>query len=70
MRSRAVDKEGVGRESPSPQESATAAVETISREGWLIAYPGNDPLLADEGLASFKKAVYDNQKKVQEALAK
>jgi tetratricopeptide (TPR) repeat protein len=49
-------------------EAATAAVDTLSREGWLLAYPGNDPLLADEGLASFKQAVRENQKKVQEAI--
>lgn len=49
-------------------EAATTAVEIVSREGWLIAYPGNDPLLADEGIATFKKAVYDNKEKVRSTL--
>ena len=41
-------------------EKARDVLMTITREKWLIAYPGNDPKIADEGIASFKKSVEDN----------
>jgi tetratricopeptide (TPR) repeat protein len=39
---------------------ARDALSTITREKWLIAYPGNDPAVAEQGIASFKKSVEDN----------
>lgn len=53
------------KEAATTAEAAIAAVETISREGWLLAYPGNDPLSAPQGLASFKQAVAENAAKAK-----
>ena len=35
-------------------------VAKISEADWLNAYPGNDPKIAGEGIAAFKKAVENN----------
>ncbi len=42
------------------QESAVKVTEA----DWLNAYPGNDPLVAGQGLASFRAAVQENAAKV------
>ncbi len=41
-------------------QKAQTAVSVLSREKWLIAYPGNDPRIAELGVSAFKKAVEDN----------
>lgn len=48
---------------------AEAAVQTLDEREWLHAYPGNDPQIAGQGIASFKKAVADNMHTIQLALA-
>lgn len=60
----------VGRyeEAATAAAAAAAAVDTVTEADWLIAYPGNDPRSAGQGLASFKAAVRANQEKVQKAL--
>lgn len=40
--------------------AALSAFEKIGEKDWLIAYPGNDPKTAVDGLATFKKALLDN----------
>ena len=52
-------------------ESAKAAeteVAKLSEQSWSTAYPGNDPLIAAQGLAAFKKAVRDNVHSIEVAL--
>ena len=39
---------------------ALLASESITSEEWLRAYPGNDPAIAPQGIAAFKKAIEDN----------
>jgi tetratricopeptide (TPR) repeat protein len=62
----------VGRyeEAAAAADAAVAAVDTVTREGWLMAYPGNDPRVAEEGLASFKQAVQENAAKAKAAAAR
>lgn len=40
--------------------AAERAVARVTTNDWLMAYPGNDPLMAPAGLAAFKKAAADN----------
>lgn len=39
---------------------ASSAAENISAEDWLRAYPGNDPRIAEAGVASLRSAISDN----------
>ena len=39
---------------------AVEAVKSITKDQWLTSYPGNDPQIAEEGIATFKKAVETN----------
>lgn len=41
-------------------QKASIAVAKLSEAEWLQAYPGNDPKIADQGIAAFKKAVQNN----------
>ncbi len=41
-------------------QKAQDVVSVLSREQWLVAYPGNDPRIAELGVSAFKKAVEDN----------
>lgn len=50
-------------------QKASAAVATLSKAEWLHAYPGNDPKIGDDGLATFKKAVADNMHTIELAIA-
>ena len=50
-------------------QKASVAVQNLTEAQWLHAYPGNDPLIAAQGLASFKKAVGDNMHTIQLAIA-
>lgn len=45
-------------------ERAKAAVQTLTPAQWSIAYPGNDPAIAQEGVDTFKKAVDDNMRMI------
>lgn len=56
-------------EAAAAADAATARVATVTEEDWLTAYPGNDPLLAEEGLASFKNAVMENREKIAARLS-
>src|SRR6185503_4009828 len=52
----------LGRFKEAAQAAAKAkvGVEKLTTEDWLIAYPGNDPAIAPQGLAQFKKATEEN----------
>ena len=55
------------------REAATAAsraVMQITERDWLRAYPGNDPLIAAEGIQSFQSAVIQNMHSISVALEK
>src|SRR3990167_1853597 len=39
---------------------ALLSSESITSEEWLRAYPGNDPMIAAQGISVFKKAIADN----------
>lgn len=46
---------------------AKVAVEALTVAEWLNAYPGNDPLVAQDGLRQFKDATETNLAKILEA---
>jgi tetratricopeptide (TPR) repeat protein len=48
-------------------ERAVVKAGTLTDADWLKAYPGNDPAIAAEGIASFRKSVIDNMVKYQQA---
>lgn len=50
-------------------QKASAGVAKLSEAEWLQAYPGNDPKIADRGIAAFKKAVRDNIHSITAMLA-
>ncbi len=47
---------------------ASAAVAKLTPSQWSRAYPGNDPLIGQEGVDKFKKAVDNNMHRISEAL--
>ncbi|MCE9541237.1 hypothetical protein K8R03_01605 [Candidatus Kaiserbacteria bacterium] len=50
-------------------KKASVAVAKVTEKQWLTSYPGNDPKIAAQGVASFKKAVADNMHTMQLAVA-
>ncbi len=50
-------------------QNASTAVSYLTPEDWSVAYPGNDPAIADQGLAAFKQAVANNMHTIELALA-
>jgi hypothetical protein len=51
-------------------EAASRAVAGITESQWLQAYPGNDPLIAPQGIEAFQKAVEENIHTIERALEK
>ena len=51
------------------EEKAETAVNYLTPAAWSVAYPGNDPAIAAQGLATFKQAVADNMHTIQAAIA-
>jgi len=49
---------------------ASQAIKNVTETEWSHAYPGNDPLIAGDGLAAFKKAVEENMHTIGLALEK
>lgn len=47
---------------------AVVAARMVTREDWLTAYPGNDPGIADEGIAALKIATEENIHRIEAAL--
>ncbi|HVM73615.1 MAG TPA: tetratricopeptide repeat protein [Candidatus Paceibacterota bacterium] len=45
-------------------ERASAAVQTLTPSQWSYAYPGNNPDIAADGVASFQEAVADNMHRI------
>lgn len=51
------------------EQKAVTAVGYLTPQEWSVAYPGNDPAIAQEGLATFKQSVADNIHTIESALA-
>lgn len=49
-------------------QRAQEHVASVTTEAWLRAYPGNDPLIAEEGIAAFKEAVAENMHTIARAI--
>ena len=49
-------------------QKAKATVADVSEEDWLIAYPGNDPEIARDGVAAFKNAIAENMHRIEVVL--
>lgn len=58
------------REAREAAMAASRAVIKISERDWMQAYPGNDPLIAAEGIQAFQKAVLENMHTISLALEK
>jgi len=50
-------------------QKAWAHVQSVSKEEWLHSYPGNDPAIAETGIATFRAAVEDNMHRIEVAVA-
>ncbi len=50
-------------------ERAAETVTKVTAAEWSHAYPGNDPLIAPQGLAAFRSAVLANRKMIEDARA-
>lgn len=46
-------------------DAAAESLKTLTEKEWSMAYPGNDPLIAPEGLATFKRAVAENMHSIE-----
>ena len=44
---------------------AFATLQGLTKEEWLVAYPGNDPRIADVGIAALRKSVADNMHTIE-----
>jgi len=47
-------------------QRAHVLVQGVTRDMWLIAYPGNDPRVAEEGIAALRTSVEDNMHAIDE----
>ena len=50
-------------------EAAVRSAQDLGKEEWLVAYPGNDPAIAGEGLASLRNAIRENMHTIESAIA-
>lgn len=53
----------------STAQRAKVEAAKITEAQWLIAYPGNDPRVAREGIATHQKSIDDNIHKIEAAIA-
>lgn len=47
---------------------AKSAVDSVTPDAWSRAYPGNDPLIAPQGVDVFRKSVEENMHRIDAAL--
>ena len=57
-------------EAKSAAAIALQSVIKITEKDWLQAYPGNDPLIAKQGMEAFQAAVLENMHTIELALEK
>ena len=50
-------------------QKAWTHVQNVGEREWLHSYPGNDPAIAGQGIATFRKAVQENMHRIQVAAA-
>lgn len=50
-------------------QKAAQYVQNVQENEWLHSYPGNDPAVAGQGIATFRAAVAENMQRIQTALA-
>lgn len=50
--------------------AARAATAVLTEADWLVAYPGNDPSIAKEGVETMRRSTEENVHKIEEALQK
>ncbi len=53
----------------SAAQKADRLVTGITERDWLVAYPGNDPQVASEGIASLRQAIAQNMRSIELAVA-
>jgi len=60
--SRAIALHELGRDEEAANEIRKAQIDVsvITKRDWLVAYPGNDPQIAGEGLQAFRSAIENN----------
>jgi len=44
-------------------------VQAVGERDWLHSYPGNDPAIAEQGIATFRAAISENMHRIESALA-
>ena len=50
-------------------QKAWTHVQNVQEKEWLHSYPGNDPAIAGEGIATFRTAVEDNMHRIELSFA-
>ena len=50
-------------------KKAWTAVQKVKEPEWLRSYPGNDPAIAGQGIATFRKSVQENMHSIALAIA-
>jgi len=50
-------------------KKAWSEVQKVREAEWLHSYPGNDPAVAGEGIATFRSAVSENMHRIEAAMA-
>ena len=48
---------------------AWETVQKVEEREWLHSYPGNDPAIAGQGIATFRRAVQENMHTIEIAIA-
>jgi tetratricopeptide (TPR) repeat protein len=57
------------KEALNTAKEAQAAASNITESQWLVAYPGNDPRVAREGITTLQTSISDNIHKIEAAIA-
>jgi tetratricopeptide (TPR) repeat protein len=55
-------------EAKESAEAALVAIDKLTPQDWLVAYPGNDPKIASVGIETLRNSVLGNLKKINEKL--
>ncbi len=49
-------------------QKASSMIDAVTVRDWLVAYPGNDPRIADEGIETLKRSIAENMHTIGEAV--
>ena len=61
----ALFEEGRKEDARAVLEKATAHLDSLTHEAWLVAYPGNDPKLAEQGIDALRASIADNMHRIE-----